>query len=635
VGLLAPLALAFSALAIPILILYMLRLQRREVRVSSTFLWQQIVRDREANAPWQRLRRNLLLLLQLLILFALVLALARPFIAVRAAVQGNLVIVLDGSASMNAVDESPTRFVRAQAAARQLLDGLGSGDAVTVILAAQTPRVLIAGARDRAAVVRAIDSAAPGQGSADWEGALAQAAASRAPVVIISDGGLSESLPPLPGEVHYISIGKRAENLGITAMAVRAAPGGLQLFISVSNFGEADARALVAISLDGTLYDSRELSILAGRSADLVLDNLPATVRVIQARLAAPAGGTLNDILALDNSAWVTMAPQTQLRVLVIGDRNVFLDRALALSPGVSAQRADSMPKTPFELYIYDGVVTGTLPSADLLFINPPPGAPLVDVVGVITQTVITRIADSSDPTVPPLLRHVDFGSVHIRQARAIRAPGWLRPLVEAAGGPVLLAGQNPQTGRKVAVITFDLHDSDLPLQISFPILMANLLDWYAPARARASSSGDLRPGQPLALTLPVGATDISVIGPDGTIRRLPNTEGALRFTQTDMLGVYTIRARLAEGEYVDSFAVNLFDPRESDVRPRETIHIGREVRAVKDGNAVARRELWPWLALLALIVLVIEWRVYHFGPGVVDLAALRQSAIPGPKSKT
>ena len=65
---LTPTFLALAALAVPIILLYMLRLRRREVPVSSTMLWQRLMQDREANAPWQRLRRNLLLLLQLLML---------------------------------------------------------------------------------------------------------------------------------------------------------------------------------------------------------------------------------------------------------------------------------------------------------------------------------------------------------------------------------------------------------------------------------------------------------------------------------------------------------------------------------------------------------------------------------------
>src|SRR5690606_2966970 len=94
---LAPLALLLGLPAVPIVVLYMLRLRRREVLVSSTLLWRKLLRDREANAPWQRLRRNLLLLLQLLILAALVLALSRPFLPTPSVVSGSVVVLLDAS----------------------------------------------------------------------------------------------------------------------------------------------------------------------------------------------------------------------------------------------------------------------------------------------------------------------------------------------------------------------------------------------------------------------------------------------------------------------------------------------------------------------------------------------------------
>ena len=103
-SLLAPAALALGLLALPIVLLYMLRLRRREQTVSSTYLWRTLVRDRAANAPWQRLRRNLLLLLQLLILAALVLALARPALRLPGLGGGSVIVLLDASASMLATD---------------------------------------------------------------------------------------------------------------------------------------------------------------------------------------------------------------------------------------------------------------------------------------------------------------------------------------------------------------------------------------------------------------------------------------------------------------------------------------------------------------------------------------------------
>src|ERR1041385_7888499 len=125
---LAPVALGLGALSIPIILLYMLRLRRRDVPVSSTMLWQQLLRDREANTPWQRLRRNLLLFLQLLILATLVLALARPFVQVPTVPPGRLALLIDASASMNATDVAPSRFEEAKRQALNVVDTLSSGD---------------------------------------------------------------------------------------------------------------------------------------------------------------------------------------------------------------------------------------------------------------------------------------------------------------------------------------------------------------------------------------------------------------------------------------------------------------------------------------------------------------------------
>src|SRR3954454_15402841 len=108
-GILLPAALVLLALAIPIIIFYMLRLRREELQVSSSLLWRRALQDRTANAPWQKLRRNLLLLVQLLLLLLLVLSLARPFLFTKSAAAGNLVVVLDASASMQATDEDGGR----------------------------------------------------------------------------------------------------------------------------------------------------------------------------------------------------------------------------------------------------------------------------------------------------------------------------------------------------------------------------------------------------------------------------------------------------------------------------------------------------------------------------------------------
>src|SRR5579859_7418256 len=98
-------ALVATSIVVPsLLILYFLKLRRRETLVPSTILWKKAIQDLQVNAPFQKLRRNLLLLLQLLILLALLLAFARPVTSYRPPPGAVSVILIDRSASMSARD---------------------------------------------------------------------------------------------------------------------------------------------------------------------------------------------------------------------------------------------------------------------------------------------------------------------------------------------------------------------------------------------------------------------------------------------------------------------------------------------------------------------------------------------------
>src|SRR5215470_3915067 len=104
------LAAIAAAIAVPaLLILYFLKLRRREMPVSSTLLWRKAIQDLQVNAPFQKLRRNLLLLLQMLLLLLLLLALSRPIVSYTPGAGKATVVLIDRSASMNATDMGKTR----------------------------------------------------------------------------------------------------------------------------------------------------------------------------------------------------------------------------------------------------------------------------------------------------------------------------------------------------------------------------------------------------------------------------------------------------------------------------------------------------------------------------------------------
>jgi Ca-activated chloride channel homolog len=618
-SLLTPLALIGVALAIPIILLYMLRLRRREVTVSTTFLWQQIVQDNEANTPWQRLRRNLLLFLQLLILALLVFALARPFILVPVVSTGQIELLLDASASMNATDMvgGSTRFDEARRQALSIVDNLSVGDSMTIIRVADVPDVIAPATNDALALRAAITNAQLSNAEADWVAALTLAAAdavdaSDVNIVIIGDGGLGDAsgLPGVPGTIRYIPIGQSDNNLAISALATRPLPGqSPQLFSQVTNYGSQDAEIIFNLRVDGELFTAERYTVPAGESLPLVSEALPGDFDTLQAGLTVPASSSVPDYLAEDNAAWAVPSGVVGGRALILSEgQNLFLEQVLRSLPSIQAFQGDvtrPLPADPYDLYIFDDWLPDQLPDGDMLIINPPRTTSLF-AVGAETAQTANILVKPDDPR----MAFVDFGDVLISQFKAVTGADWADELIRADGGSLLLAGE--VDGQQVAVLTFDLNDSNLPLRITWPVLMANLMEWFTPSAVISVSDG-LHVGQSLAIHPPFEATAVQITLPDRSQTLLPVDRETLVFADTENPGIY--RLDILNGNEVigkEMFAVNLFAPGESNIRPQPSISLGGTVIAPAPRDEVGQRELWPWVALAALLFLLIEWYVYQ-----------------------
>jgi len=614
---LTPLAALLAALAIPILLLYMLRLRRHEAEVSSTYLWRQIVQDREANAPWQRLRRNLLLILQLLILALLVLALMRPFVETPTITTGRIALLLDASASMTATDVAPSRFAAARQEALALVDALSAQDSMTVIRVAAVPEVLVSATGDRNLLREAILSARPSYGPADWSAALTLAAGGAAgaenfSVVLVSDGGLPPDLPVIPGEFRYVPIGRSAENVGITALAPRTRSGEPpQVFVEMTNFGEQTAEVILSLELDGALERAERYRIPGGGVQEVVYTDLRGGFSTLSAALRPASGSSVPDHLALDDRAWAVYSPPGAGRVLLMTPGNLYLRQALASLPGITpfqGQIAAGLPTDQtFDLYILDGWLPedGVLPPGDLLIVNPPGDTALFRVLGRSLETGNPRVRRDD-----PRTRYVSFDNVSVLDFNVLAGVDWAEPLITVDGGPLLLAGT--VDGRQVAILTFDLHRSDLPLQIAWPILLANLMQWYTPART-AGTAESLRVGETVALSPPFEADTLRISAPDGATITLHVGEDPLIYTGATQPGLYTIET-YARGELIRSepFAVNLFDRVEGLIRPAGSLVIGASEVTEAAREEIGQREFWPLLALAALALLTLEWWLYQ-----------------------
>src|SRR6266851_8776173 len=261
-SLLAPIALALG-ITIPIVVIfYLLKVRRHDEEVSSTFLWNDLIRDLAAHEPLQRLKWSLLLLLQLLALGLITFAVARPFTEQVGQKPVQAILLLDGSASMQAQDVRPSRFAQAVDAARSTLSSLPENSLATAILVAAHPQVLVSATADRQQVDRALASAQPSGAAADMREALLLARSlggdpSSRRIYLFTDGAFS--LPPdLPddlGSVQVVPVGEpNTGNLAVTTISSRPDPQDnrrQQLFTRVQNFSDQPAHAIVSIAVDG------------------------------------------------------------------------------------------------------------------------------------------------------------------------------------------------------------------------------------------------------------------------------------------------------------------------------------------------------------------------------------------------
>ncbi len=594
-NLLAPAALGLATLAVPLIALYMLRGRRQRVRVPSIMLWEGAGPSVSSATPWQRLRLSPLLALQLLILAAFVTVLARPFFTQQTDLGPHTVLVVDTSGSM----AMGKRFERAQAEARRLVADASTDHLVSVVAAGARPRVVTAFSAEPEALRAAIDGLAPGGARADL-GAAIRVGRSLAGVdrptslVLLSDGGAPEDAPPVaePAEgVTHVLFDDEVPNVAITSFAADDAGGSSgRVFVEVTNHGGAPVEATVQLTVAGTVAAVVDLEIdrLQRAGETVALDAAPGDV--IEARLVGNDDG-----LPLDDRATLVVGAAAIRQVGVSGDGSAFLDALLAAAPGFEAAAEASG-----DLVIVDRADPAAAAGRPAWLLAPDPLPDGVTAAGWIENTVASwqRPGD-------PLLDDIDLSDLAIGRAQIVTAPGWV-PLVRAGDVPLVLVGE--VNGRRAALFTFELEHSNLPVQVSFPILGARLLGWLA---GLDGDAGAAEAGTPIPLAPPPDA-EVRVTMPGGEVRDV--AAGVTLFDDTEQPGVYRVAYRDATGTETAGPAVaRHFAAAESAGATRR---LATSATPGVAGASTLVREWAPRVLVALLVLSLAEWWLAHGRPG-------------------
>jgi hypothetical protein len=663
--------LILGAVPPAIVLLYFLKLKRRPIEVPSTYLWHRSIEDLHVNTIWQRLRRNVLLFLQLLLLLLAALALLRPgWQGVR--LQGNrFIFLIDASASMQAEDEKPTRLGAAKKKALELVDAMHSGDVGMVVSFADSARVEQMFTDNRGQLRRSIEAIQPTVRRTSLAEALKVAAglanpgqanrlaeALPATMVILSDGNFDQPAEFALGHLApvYVPVGKsQAKNVAIVAFSVRrheTKAGKLLPFARLANFGSEETTVSLELRLDGELINAGKVTISArsdspaktlaaaatpakeGESAGVeespgrqavVFDAVEADAGVLSLKITAP------DDLALDNEAWAVINPPRRAKALLVTPGNEPLE--IALGTSTARQLADLTVESPgfldkesyqqqaagggYDLVIYDRCQPKTMPQANTLFLGAMPPLGNWKAKPKAQQPQIIDV----DPT-HPLTRWLSLGDVVVAEATPLAPPPGGSVLIDSHLGPLLAVA--PREAFEDAVLGFVLIDeavgpdgqrrpfigSNWPIRPSFPVFTLNILQYLGGGQALLQGDSVL-PGQVVNLESPFADKPIQVRSPSGHVVELTRAkQGRFSFAETDELGVYEVRSG---GKTFQRFAVNLFSIAESDLRPRSELNIGhQEVVAKPAAGRIGRRETWKWLLLAGLGVLCLEWYIFH-----------------------
>lgn len=631
-----------------IVLLYFLKLKRRPIEVPSTYLWSRAIEDLHVNSIWQRIRQNILLFLQLLLIALVMLALLRPGCRGTSLTGNRFIFLVDTSASMSARDGSSTRLDAAKQRTLGLIDQMARGDVAMVISFSDEARVeqsftdnrrllrervqqIQATSRpsDLAEALRAAAGLAnPGRTSEVGNPEDEQVAgALPATLYLVSDGGFQ----PVTGfslgnlDPQYLPIGAPADNVGIVAFTTERNTEKLdqvQAFARLQNSGAADVTLDVTLHRGQQLLDAQQVKIPArgGGGARFELrDPAPGVLRIEISQA---------DALAIDNVAFAAINPRRPANVLCVTPGNAALQTALE-TPAAKLMAEVTFVEPSFlddesyqrqagggdfELVIFDRCVPHKMPLANTIFIGRVPPWEGWSQGDKIAPVAIIDVERSH-----PLVAMPDPTHVKIVEGFAVKGPGGAQTLLDSQGGTLLAIA--PRQGFEDAALGFVLVEAnpkgdaipntDWPRWYSFPIFWQNVLGYLA-GGGRAEAAPSVQPGESVALRSLTPVDSIRIESPRRASSEVGRSGQSLfQYGGTDQPGTYSVYEGKSS-EPSQWFAVNLFDSRETDLTPGEAVTIGASQVKAAQGSQSTRRELWKTLLGIGLLVLVFEWYVYN-----------------------
>jgi len=586
-------------LVVPVAVgLYLLRLKRKRHDVSSLIFWQQVLRDEQSTKLFQKLRRILSLLLQILFIVLIVLALARPILKRFMSEPTSRILVFDTTASMQIKEGDKTRFEQALASARRWIGQSSFREETMILTAGREPKVACPFSSDEKVLLEVLSGLQPSDAAGSLPRALddakkiLQGRTGLREIVVLSDQPVPDHFKEDLGKGVQLSeetFGTTRDNVGILRFSSRpllVSPDTYEILFQVKNFGSKAVETEAEFYLNDSLVDVKAIKLAPGEMKTEVYPALPSKGGRLRIALKRP------DALMVDNEAFTILPELKKQKVLLVTRGNVFLQQVLNANAMVELTVRLASEFSPgmageFGLVVVDASTAGldVKPSEipNSLWIGQVPG---VAPEGVLERPIVSDVRDQ-DPLVRLVaLRNVTFAKAKKYEESAIEKsyPGWtLDEPVKSFDAPLVVAARKGD--KRWVAWTFDILDSDLPLRVAFPLMISNAIQWLAPELDEIARNADA------GSVVPLG---------DGE----QSADGRTRFFVPEETGFYAVKGPKGD-RWV---AVNLFDAGESEAKG-----------IVKEGQAPPVRffaglvrPIWFYLILVGAILLLVEWWLWN-----------------------
>lgn len=612
----------FLLALIPLIILYFLKLRRPKMEVPSLALWQSVVNDQRVNSPFQKFRRNLLLLLQILLLCLLVLALMQPFLQADAEVAEYKPLLIDCSASMSSIDETTgkTRLELVKERVREQIDNLTGDQRIALFSFSNTGRRVTEFSNDRRALLKALEALQPTDLPGQLGDVLRMAAAYTRTfpietVTIMTDGNLPDQVDfELPFSLDVQRVDSGGPNVGITEMSARrSGPEEWEVFVRVSASSIDLRGAELQLWEDGQQRESHQVEVSSEESERLVFPLSTSQSKLLEARLV-PAGF---DSLTVDNSVWLTLPAARPLKVWV-SPKLASWRHAVRVQPNLDLEESEGAePRgSEYDLLIVDEDGAGSAEAPVRLF------------VGVVPQDLQELIKVEEDVSyvvdwnrTAPMLRHVQLADVQIGEQPKL-AVGAATKDLEERGYEVLIDGNagplmlQRREGLSVSYwFTFHTDRSTLPYRVGFPIIAANSVE----AALKQASLSDVA-AAPTGVLPPIsvdGSRSYTIRTPDGeSLAAESNVAGTLDGIPASRVGRYDV---MDGGNIITSIGTGLLSGTETSLKPVEELRFSELTVATDEARQLdSDKPFWWILALLAFAVLLFEWWYFQRARGAM-----------------